>query len=600
MYILGISCYYHDSAAALIKDGQIIAAAEEERFSRKKHDSGFPALAIDFCLKTAGISNKDLDYVVFYEKPFRKLDRIMKTIISTYPLSVWVFVQVMKNWLLKKLWIKSTISESLDIDSEKILFTDHHLAHAASAFLLSPFKQAAILTIDGVGEWATGTLGIGNENNITLFKQIEFPNSLGLLYSAFTAYLGFEVNEGEYKVMGMAAYGKPRFAEKIKANVLTIAPDGSFSLNLEYFSFQHSAKKSFSKKLETLFGPSRPVNSDFFTDQFDYPSYFGEKPADYLELCAKNQYYADIASSIQNVLEQIILNQVRFLAKQTKLKQLCIAGGVALNSTANGCILNQGPFDQIYIQPAPGDSGAAIGAALYVYHSVLNHKRVQVLENAYLGQEYSSAEIAGFLEKNNIAAEKCESDLQLLDICSQAIADGKIIGWFQGRFEWGPRALGNRSIIADPRDEKMKEIVNSKVKFREPFRPFAPVILESELKNYFEIKNPDQYPLRFMLLVLGIKPEKRKIIPAVDHQGTGRVQTMSEQWNPLYYGLIKAFFQKTGVPLLLNTSFNLKGEPIVNTPENAYNTFIKSGLDLLVLGNYIIYKETDTDEKNTK
>lgn len=600
MYILGISCYYHDSAAALIKDGKIIAAAEEERFSRKKHDADFPSLAIDFCLKTAQISSQELDYVVFYEKPFRKLDRIMKTIVSTYPRSVWVFVYTMKNWLTKKLWIKSTIQEKLNINAEKILFVDHHLAHAASAFLASPFKQAAILTIDGVGEWASGTLSIGDENNITLLKQINFPHSLGLLYSAFTAYLGFEVNEGEYKLMGMAAYGQPRFADKIKADILTIAEDGSFRLNLEYFSFQHSAKKSFSKKLEALFGPRRPINSDFFTDQFAYPSYFGEKPADYLELCQKNQYYADIASSIQNVIEQIILNQVRFLHQQTGLKQLCIAGGVALNSTANGRILNDGPFDQIYIQPAPGDSGAAIGAALYVYHTVLRHPRDHVLEDAYLGQEYSSVEIVEFLEKNNIAAEKCESETRLLDICSQAIADGKIIGWFQGRFEWGPRALGNRSIIADPRNEKMKEIINSKIKFREPFRPFAPVIIESELENFFEIKNPDQYPLRFMLLVLKIKPEKRKVIPAVDHQNTGRVQTMAKQWNPLYYGLISAFAQKTGVPLLLNTSFNLKGEPIVNTPRNAYNTFINSGLDLLVLNNYIIYKEKINDEKNTK
>ncbi|MBU1087955.1 MAG: carbamoyltransferase [Candidatus Omnitrophica bacterium] len=597
MYILGISCYYHDSAAALIKDGKIIAAAEEERFSRKKHDFGFPHLSIDFCLNQAGISSKDIAYVVFYEKPFRKLDRIMKTIVSTYPWSRAVFGQVIKKWLTKKLWIKSTIQGKLNIESERILFCEHHLSHAASAFLLSPFKQAAILTIDGVGEWATGTLGLGQENQIKLFKQINFPHSLGLLYSAFTAYLGFEVNEGEYKVMGMAAYGQPRFADKIRANILSIAEDGSFNLNLDYFSFQHSAKKSFSKKLETLFGPSRALNSDFFTDQFDYPSYFGKKPADYLTLCVQNQYFADIAASIQNVLEEIILKQVKFLYQQTGVKQLCIAGGVALNSTANGRILQSGPFEQIYIQPAPGDSGAAIGAALYVYHTVLNQKREHVLENAYLGQEYSNQEIADFLTKHKISAKKYESS-ELLEICSQAIADGKIIGWFQGRFEWGPRALGNRSIIADPRDEKMKEIVNAKIKFREPFRPFAPVILEKELENFFEIKNPKQYPLRFMLFVLGIKPDKRKIIPAVDHQGTGRVQTINQQSNPLYYGLLKAFAQKTGVPLLLNTSFNLKGEPIVNTPENAYNTFMSSGLDLLVLGDYIIYKDENHEKNN--
>ncbi len=599
MNILGISCYYHDSAAALIQDGKIIAAAEEERFSRKKHDSGFPTLAIDFCLKSGGISNENIDYVVFYEKPFRKLDRIMKTIITTYPRSRGVFVQVIKKWLTQKLWIKSTIQSKLNIDADKILFTEHHISHAASAFLLCPFKQAAILTIDGVGEWATVTLGQGNENDIKLFKQIEFPHSLGLFYSAFTAYLGFEVNEGEYKVMGMAAYGKPRFIDQIKTNVLSIADDGSFSLNLDYFSFQHSTKKSFSKKLEVLLGPSRDINSDFFTDQFDYPSYFGEKPNDYPELCKKNQYYADIAASLQNIIEEIILKQIKFLAQKTKLKHLCIAGGVALNSTANGRILQDGPFEHIYIQPSPGDSGAAIGAALYVYHTILKQKREHILENAYLGQEYSSEEIEDFLKQNNIAAKKCSSSEQLIEICARAITDGNIIGWFQGRFEWGPRALGNRSIIADPRDEKMKEIVNSKIKFREPFRPFAPVIIENELENFFEIKNPDQYPLRFMLFVLAIKPDKLNIIPAVNHQGTGRVQTMNKQLNPLYYDLIESFRKKTGVPLLLNTSFNLKGEPIVNTPQNAYNTFKNSGLDLLVLGDYIVYKEKNNDEKNT-
>lgn len=595
MYILGLSCFYHDAAAALIKDGIVIAATEEERFSRKKHDFGFPEKAINFCLEFAGISFNDIDFVVFHEKPFLKFERILKTIISTYPQSASVFAEAMKNWLAEKLWIKHIIRQKMEIDIDKILFTEHHLSHAASTFFVSPYEEAAILTIDGVGEWATGALGTGIKNKINLFKQINFPNSLGLLYSTFTAFLGFEVNEGEYKVMGMAAYGKPLFKEKILQNILNLHNDGSFELNMDYFSFHYSLNRSYSKKFIQLFGKPRATNADFFTKGFEYPSYFEEKQDNYNEICTENQFYADIAASVQAVTEEIIIKQAVYLHKHTGMKNLCLAGGVALNSAANGRLLREGPFENIFIQPAPGDSGAAIGAALYVYHQALAQKRDFILEHAYLGKEYTDEQILSFLNESSIPFRQFKTEDELIDYCVQAIEQSKVIGWFQGRSEWGPRALGNRSIIADARNKDMKNIVNLKIKFREPFRPFAPVIKESEIENYFEVKNKNQYPFRYMLMVLGIKEEKRKLIPAVDHEGTGRVQTITKEGNPRYYKLVEKFAKKTGIPLLLNTSFNLKGEPIVNSPINAYNTFINTGLDLLVLGNFIIEKNKNKD-----
>jgi len=595
MYILGISCFYHDSAAALIKDGVLLSAAEEERFTREKHDFGFPHKAIEFCLNNAGISCNDIDYIVFHEKPFKKFERILKTVIKTYPRSSGVFARAMKNWFSEKLWIKTIIRQELDIDLEKILFCEHHLSHAASSYLLSGYEESAILTIDGVGEWATATLGRGYKNEIEIFKQIDFPNSIGLLYSAFTAFLGFKVNEGEYKVMGMAPYGTARFKDKILDNMVTIHADGSFDLNMKYFSYPYSTHKSYSKKFEKIFGDPKPVDEDFFTSDFEYPAYFDKKPDNYDELCRSNQYYADIAASIQSVVEDIILKQADYLYTLTNSKKLCIAGGVALNSVANGRLLRESKFDEFFIQPAPGDSGAAIGAAFYIYNTVLNKKRIFTLEHSYWGEEFSNDEILSFLRQNNIDFEYIENTGLLLDKTADMIKNEKVIGWFQGRFEWGPRALGNRSILADARSEKMKDIVNLKIKFREPFRPFAPVILEEKLQDYFEIKNPDQSPLRFMLMVLPIKPAMRASIPAVDHTGTGRVQTTRREWNPRYYGLIEKFNQKTGVPILLNTSFNLKGEPIVTTPQNAYNTYSRSGLDALVMGNYIVRKSKDQE-----
>jgi len=594
MYILGISCFYHDAAAALIKDGMLIAAAEEERFSRVKHDSGFPEQAIRFCLETAGIESRALDFVVFYEKPFRKFERLLTSIIRTYPRSCEVFVRGMKNWLLEKLWVKNIIREKLSVAPDTILFAEHHLAHAASAFFVSPFRHAALLTIDGVGEWDTGTLGYGDETSLSLTHRLHFPHSLGLLYSAFTAFLGFEVNEGEYKVMGMAAYGTPCYADRIHDTMLTLAPDGSFCLNLEYFTFHHSAQQSFSKKFAQLFGPPRLPDEDFFTNQFDYPAYFGDKPANYAELCQCNQHYADIAASIQQVAEDIILCQARYLHGLTGSPNLCIAGGVGLNSAANGRLLREGPFKDIFIQPAAGDSGGALGAALYVYHSILGNPRTFVMEHASWGKAYHSEQIRDFLTHRRIPFREFSDESALLDAAVERLCRGKVLGWFQGRFEWGPRALGNRSILADPRDPRMKDIVNTKIKFREPFRPFAPVILEERLADFFDYAGQAaaQYPSRFMLFVLPVRPDKRRLIPAVDHQGTGRVQTIREEWNGRYYRLVKRFGEKTGVPVLLNTSFNLRGEPIVNTPENAYTTFMNSGLDALVLENFLIEKDS--------
>ncbi|MFH2137036.1 MAG: carbamoyltransferase [Candidatus Omnitrophota bacterium] len=591
MYILGISCFYHDAAAALIKDGQLVCAAQEERFTRKKNDSGYPKNAISFCLEFANISANDLDYVVFYEKPFQKFERILKTIINTYPRSCGLFTIAMKNWFNQKLWIKNIIKERLNISEDTIFFTDHHAAHAASSFLLSPFKEAAILTIDGVGEWATATMGTGKETQIQLIKQLNFPNSLGLLYSTFTAFLGFKVNEGEYKVMGMAPYGQPKYTDKIFDKIVTLNTDGSIKLNMKFFAFPYSVKKSFSREFVKLFGNPRPVDQHFFTADTGFPAYFGTKPGNFEKLKGINQHYADIAASIQKVTEEIILKQAHYLHKITGLDNLCVAGGVALNSVANARLINEGPFKEIFIPPSPGDSGGAIGAALYLYNCLLNHPRKFTLEHAYWGKDYSNEEVGEFLKNKSIPFTYFSNNSELINKTVEAIMQQKVIGWVQGRFEWGPRALGNRSIIADPRNAEMKDIVNLKIKFREPFRPFAPVILEEELHTYFKVSNENQYLFRFMLSVLPILEEKRRFIPAVDHKGTGRVQTILQEQNPLYYQLIKAFGEKTGIPILLNTSFNVKGEPIANSPQDAYNTFKNSGLDMLVIGNYVIQKE---------
>jgi len=592
MYILGISCYYHDAAAALLKDGELIAAAEEERFTRIKHDYDFPDNAINFCLDYAGISGNDLDYVVFYEKPFHKFERILMTSFQCFPKSWNVFREAMMTWLSDKLWVKNTIEQRIGIEHDKILFGEHHLSHAASAFYPSSFEEAAILTVDGVGEWTTTTMGTGKGTHIQLRKEIKFPHSLGLLYSAFTAFLGFKVNEGEYKVMGMAPYGKPAYVDKIYDNLIKVADDGSFWIDMDYFSYHYSDKETFNSKFEDLFGKPRMPEMHFFTSNTRFPSYFGEKPTNYGELCQENEHYADIAASIQRVTEEVLLKLVNSLHKETGLKRLCIAGGVGLNSAANGRILRETPFEELFIQPSAGDGGGALGAALHAYHGLLGKPRTFVLEHAYWGKEYSENEIKEFLDSNNISYEYFSDDEKLLDRVVDDLVAGKVVGWFQGRFEWGPRALGNRSILADPRSEEMKDLVNVKIKFREPFRPFAPVIPEENTGDFFYDGDAaaKQFPARYMLLVLPLKENKAETISAVNHMGTGRLQTIRDEWNPRYYRVVKKFGEATGVPVLLNTSFNLRGEPIVASPANAFNTFSKSGIDVLVLENFMIEK----------
>ncbi len=591
MYILGISCFYHDSAAALLRDGELVAATEEERFSRIKHDFGFPDRSIAYCFEEAGITARDLDYVVFYEKPFRKFERILMTSFQSYPRSWRMFGEAMINWFADKLWMKTIIKEKLGIEDRQILFEDHHLSHAASAFYPSPFEEAAILTIDGVGEWTTAALGKAKGNDITLLKEIRFPHSLGLLYSAFTAFLGFQVNEGEYKVMGMAPYGKPKYMDRIWDKLVKVAKDGSFWIDMKYFSYHYSDEATYNAKFVDLFGAPRDPKMHFFTSATRFPSYFGERPADFAEQCRLNEHYADIAASIQKVTEEIILRLAMDAHAQTGLKKLCLAGGCALNSVANGRILNETPFEDLFIQPAAGDSGAALGAALHVHHALLGRPRKFTLEHAYWGKKYGEGEIQSFLEGQNIKSERYADDNKLLDRVTDDLVAGKVVGWYQGRFEWGPRALGNRSILADPRSELMKDTVNIKIKFREPFRPFAPVILEQNADEYFVGRNTArQYPSRYMLLVLPLQEAKKDSINAVNHMGTGRLQTIREEWNPRYYRVVEKFGQATGVPVLLNTSFNLRGEPIVTTPANAYSTFSKSGIDVLVMENFMVRK----------
>jgi carbamoyltransferase len=592
MHILGISCFYHDAAAALLRDGELIAAAEEERFSRLKNDSGFPRHAVDYCLRTAGITAQELDYVVFYEKPLPKFERILLSTLAGVPRTAKLFQEAMATWFSEKLWVKSHLVDRLNVPSHKILFVEHHLSHAASAFFASPFKDAAILTLDGVGEWTTTALGHatadwgnGGQNRVVLESEIRFPHSLGLLYSAFTAWLGFRVNNGEYKVMGMAPYGQPRYMDKV-AKVFKLAADGSFVLDMDYFSFHHSTEQTYNKRFLDLFGPPRDPKAEFITDLTHPHSRNGADSA----LRQQNQYYADVAASIQRMTEEAMLAMVRHLHARTGSENLCMAGGVALNSVANGRIVREGPFKHVFIQPAAGDSGGALGAALYAHHVLLGHPRKFVQEHAYWGAEYSPAETAAFLRQMELPYREVDDD-HLLDELVDDLTSGRVLGWYQGRFEWGPRALGNRSILADPRRDEMKEIVNEKIKFREPFRPFAPAVIESRANEFYATPNLDQNLIaRYMLLVSPVAEDKQSVVPATTHVGSGRLQTVRRDWNPRYHDLIERFGQATGVPVLLNTSFNLRGEPIVNTPQNAFNTFVGSDIDVLVLGNFVLRK----------
>lgn len=590
MHILGISCFYHDAAAALVRDGVVVAAAEEERFSRRKHDPRFPRRAVDFCLEHAGIAAGDLDYVVFYEKPLVKFERILTTALRSFPRSWRSFGESMIAWLDEKLWVKAVIQKELGIAPERILFTDHHTAHAASAFFCSPFASAAVLTVDGVGEWTTSAAGAATAawgadgcNSIRLTRETRFPHSLGLLYSAFTAWLGFEVNEGEYKVMGMAPYGEPKYQERVR-RVVRVAEDGSFRLDMDYFAFHHSSEHTYSPRFVELFGPPRDPRAEFFT-RVTHPG----RAADPREL-ERNQYYADVAASIQRVVEDTLVTMAAHLRRSTGETRLCMAGGVALNSAANGRILREAGFEELYVQPAAGDAGGAVGAALYVHHVVLGMPRAYVMEHAYLGKEYGEDEARAFLDSRGVRYEVYDDEARMLDRLVDDLVDGRALGWSQGRFEWGPRALGNRSILADPRREGMKAAVNEKIKLREPFRPFAPAILEDRAGDFFDgIPDPERcWTARFMLAVHPWKEAEGRLAPAVNHLGTGRLQTVRREWNPLYHGLISRFGEATGVPVLMNTSFNLRGEPIVATPADAFGTFSRSGLDVLVLGNVVV------------
>jgi carbamoyltransferase len=605
MYILGISCYYHDAAAALLKDGMLAAAAEEERFSRVKHDFGFPHLAIDFCLRQAGITGRDLDYVVFYEKPFLKFERIMLSVLQGFPQTWTVFREAMISWLTEKLWIKGALLTKLDIPDEKLLFVEHHLSHAASAFFCSPYDEAAILTVDGVGEWTTATIGRATAdwgqtagqngggpaaaNRIELFSETRFPHSLGLLYSAFTAFLGFQVNEGEYKVMGMAPYGQPTRMDDVY-KLIRVGDDGSFELDMDYFAFHRSTSRTFSDKFVRLFGEPRVHESAFYTPlthpKKNHPNWDDAT-------AQRNQYYADIAASIQQATEDVMLKMARHAHQRTGSKRLCIAGGVALNSVANGRIQRETPFEDVWIQPAAGDSGGAIGAALYAYHVLLGQPRKFVMEHAYWGQEYSPEETAAAIQATGRAYEVVEDPERLATLMVDDLLANRVIGLFQGRFEWGPRALGNRSILADPRRAEMKEIVNARIKFREPFRPFAPVVPEDRASEFYAgLDDPARvYPVRYMLMVYPTRDGMGEKIQAVTHEGgTGRLQTVRREWNPLYYRTMELFGQATGVPVLLNTSFNLRGEPIVTTPANALNTFAKSDIDTLYMNGFVVRK----------
>jgi len=565
MYILGISCFYHDSAACILKDGKILAAAEEERFTRKKHDTSFPINSINYCLNEAGITGDQLDYVGFYEKPFLKFERLLHQHIEMFPRSFWTFYQALPSWINEKLRVPSLIKKKLKY-KKGVMFIEHHMAHAASSYLVSPFKDAAILTVDGVGEWATTTLGHAKENDITILKQIEFPHSLGLLYSAVTAHLGFSVNNSEYKVMGLSPYGKPTYYEKFK-KIIDLKEDGSYALDMSYFDFHYKMTMP-SKKFIEEFGPIR-------------------KPDEPV-----TQHHKDLAATLQKITEEAIFKMLKYLHSITKSDNLCMAGGCALNSVANGKILSNTPFKSIYIQPAAGDHGASIGVAKYIYHTLLGNERNEIQETAYLGPEFTTEEIKKFLEDYKVKYSQFKDNKELVKKTAELIYKDNVIGWFQGRMEWGPRALGSRSILSNACHPKMQDILNLKVKHREKFRPFAPVVSEEDAKEYFECDNPVPIPTDFMLMVYSIKKEKQKLIPAVTHvDGSGRLQTIRKQHNPLYHGVIKEFEKFTKVPILINTSFNVRGEPIVCTPLDAYRCMMGTGIDYLVMDKFLIKRE---------
>jgi len=559
--ILGISSFYHDSAAALLSDGRLVAAAHEERFTRKRHDPDLPRQATRYCLEQAGIGIDDLDYVVFYDKPFVKFERILVTYLATFPRSLPSFTKSMPIWLKEKLWVPRMIHEHLGFDGE-VLFAEHHQSHAASAFLPSPFEEAAILTCDGVGEWATTTQGIGRGNQFELLKEVRFPHSLGLLYSAFTYYLGFKVNSAEYKVMGAAPYGEPRFVDTILRELVDLREDGSFKLNMRYFAYDYGLTMT-NHRFAQLFGQPR------------------REPEARME-----QFHWDVAASIQKVTEEIVLRIVRDLHRRTGMRNLCMAGGVALNCVANGRIVREGPFEQLWVQPAAGDAGGALGAALFAHNAVLGKPRSFRMDHAFWGPAWSDDAIRRFLDARGAPYRSLSREQMIEETARVLDEEQAVIGWFQGRMEWGPRSLGSRSILADARNQENWKRVNLKIKFRESFRPFAPAVLAEKASEWFDIDRESPY----MLLVCQVREGRQ--IPAVTHvDGSARLQTVTRDAHPEFYDLLQAFDRRTGCPVLINTSFNVRGEPIVCSPEDAYLCFMRTNMDVLVLGNQILRKQ---------
>ena len=586
MYILGISAFYHDSAACLVKDGEIVAAAQEERFSRIKHDHAFPSNAIQYCLKESGIDVTELEFVSFYEKPFLKFERILETYLAFAPFGIKSFLKAMPLWIKKKIWIKELIKDELNYFGN-IVFPEHHESHAASAFFPSPFKEAAFITLDGVGEWSTSSFGIGKDNQIELLADIQFPHSLGLLYSAFTYYTGFRVNSGEYKVMGLAPYGEPKYKNLIYDHLIDVKNDGSFKMNMDYFDYCAGLTMT-NSKFHKIFGglPRKPESK-------------------------LTQKEMDLACSVQEVTEEIVMKMAKFVRKETGMKYLCLAGGVALNCVANGKLLRENIFDDIWIQPASGDAGGSVGCALFTWYQYLNNQRKvddksDFMQGAYLGPEFKNGSIESFLKKNEYSY-KTLTDEELSEKIADLIADKKVIGWFQGRMEFGPRALGSRTIIGDARSSDMQKTMNLKIKFRESFRPFAPSIRAENISDYFEIDRESPY----MLFVANVKKDKqvkmseeqnsyfgldklnvvRSEVPAVTHVDySARIQSVNKQTNPRYHEMLTKFNDKYGCPVIVNTSFNVRGEPIVCTPKDAYLCFMRTEMDCLIMGKHLLDK----------
>lgn len=561
MYILGLSCFYHDAAACLLKDGVPVAAASEESFSRKKHDSDFPSRAIRFCLEQAGIGAAALDAVIFYDKPLVKFDRLLRYQVDSFPRSFRTFVDSMPRWVATRLRLPRQMSEHFDYHGP-VLYSEHHLSHAASAYYSSGFDEAAVLTVDGVGEWATASWGVGRGPHLELLGEIRFPHSLGMLYSAFTLYCGFKVNSAEYKLMGLAPYGEPTFLEQVR-QLIQVQEDGSFALDMKYFEYDRG-QEMFNQHFEALFGrPRRP-----------------------LEAGELDQHYKDVARSIQEVTNEVMLKLARATMERTGLKRLCMAGGVALNCVANGVILRESGVEELFVQPAAGDAGGALGAAQLLWHHLLQNPLQGPMGSIYLGPGYGEDPIRDALDRVGAVYRRLER-AELLDRVAELIDTAHVVGFYQGRLEWGPRALGHRSILGDARHPEMRKIINLKIKFREGFRPFAPSVLEEKCAEWFELDRPSPY----MLLVAQVRADKPPL-PAITHvDGSARIQTIRRDQDPLYYDLIRAFEARTGCPVIINTSMNVRGEPIVNTPEDAWNCFMRTNMDAIAMGPFLLMKE---------